>query len=80
MNQAGPTRQHWNASLVSRGATHQGAVHGLDCEPTKLGGSARQLWGITSMTIERREGKEREREESKYTAVAATGAVEQQRQ
>jgi hypothetical protein len=45
MNQAGPSREHWNASLVSRGATHQGAVNGLNCESTKLGESARRYRG-----------------------------------
>jgi hypothetical protein len=78
MNQAGPTRQHWNASLVSRGATHQGAVNGLNCESTKLGGKRKALWGITSMTVERkkREGGDRaeKREEEVQRPVATSSS------
>lgn len=73
MNQAGPTRQHWNASLVSRGATHQGAVNGLNCESTKLGGKRKALWGITSMTVERKKRERGDRAEKRGGSTTAGG-------
>jgi hypothetical protein len=81
MNQAGPTRQHWNASLVSRGATHQGAVNGLNCESTKLGGKRKALWGITSMTERKKRergdrAEKREEEVQRPVATSSSRAAE----